>query len=50
MGTGLPERYSAELFKSLEGSAPEVYAIGDGKEPHLIVDAIADGARIARAI
>jgi 2,4-dienoyl-CoA reductase (NADPH2) len=38
------------LFKSLEGSAPKVYAIGDCKEPHLIVDAIADGSRVARAI
>jgi NADPH-dependent 2,4-dienoyl-CoA reductase/sulfur reductase-like enzyme len=39
-----------ELFKSLEGKAPEVYAIGDCQEPRLIVDAIADGFCIARAI
>ena len=48
--TALPLLPNAELFKSLEGSAPEIYAIGDGKELHLIVDAIADGARIALAI
>jgi 2,4-dienoyl-CoA reductase (NADPH2) len=48
--TALPLLPNAKLLKSLEGSAPEVYAIGDGKEPHLIVDAIADGARIARVI
>ncbi|MEJ2047844.1 MAG: FAD-dependent oxidoreductase, partial [Dehalococcoidia bacterium] len=48
--TALPLQPNAELLKSLKGSAPEVYAIGDCKEPHLIVDAIADGSRIARAI
>jgi 2,4-dienoyl-CoA reductase (NADPH2) len=48
--TALPLLPNTELLKSLKGSAPEVYAIGDGKEPHLIVDAIADGARIARVI
>jgi 2,4-dienoyl-CoA reductase (NADPH2) len=48
--TALPLLPNTELLESLEGSAPEVYAIADCKEPHLIVDAIADGARIARAI
>jgi 2,4-dienoyl-CoA reductase (NADPH2) len=38
------------LRQSLEGKAPEVYAIGDCREPLWIVDAIADGSRIARAI
>ena len=38
------------LWKSLEGKVPEIYAIGDCREPRLIVDAIADGSRIARAI
>jgi len=28
----------------------EIYTVGDCKEPRLIVDAIADGLRIARAI
>jgi hypothetical protein len=38
------------LFKRLEGKAPEVYAIGDCWEPRMIVDAIADGWRIAKEI
>jgi 2,4-dienoyl-CoA reductase (NADPH2) len=38
------------LLKSLKGKVPEVYAIGDCKEPHLIVDAIADGWKIANKI
>jgi 2,4-dienoyl-CoA reductase (NADPH2) len=37
-------------LKSLEGKAPEVYAIGDCQEPRMIVDAIADGWRTARTI
>lgn len=48
--TALPLLPNTGLLESLEGSAPEVYAIGDCKEPRLIVDAIADGSRIARAI
>jgi 2,4-dienoyl-CoA reductase (NADPH2) len=47
--TALPLLPNAELYKSLEGSAPELHVIGDCREPHLIVDAIADGSRIARA-
>jgi 2,4-dienoyl-CoA reductase (NADPH2) len=38
------------LFESLKGKVPEVYAIGDCKEPRMIVDAIADGWQIARSI
>jgi 2,4-dienoyl-CoA reductase (NADPH2) len=38
------------LFESLKGKVPEVYAIGDCKEPRLIVDAIAEGWQIARQI
>jgi 2,4-dienoyl-CoA reductase (NADPH2) len=48
--TALPLLPNTGLLQSLEGSAPSVHAIGDCSEPHLIVDAIADGARIARAI
>jgi len=48
--TALPLLPNTELLKSLNGIVPEVYDIGDCREPHLIVDAIADGARIARAI
>ena len=38
------------LFDSLEGKAPEVYAIGDCREPRMIVDAIADGWKLANRI
>ena len=38
------------LLKSLQGKVPEVYAIGDCKEPRMIVDAIAEGWQIARSI
>ncbi len=43
-------RPNTELFKMLEGKVPEIYAIGDCREPHLTLEAIADGSRIARAI
>ena len=39
-----------ELLKSLEGKGFEVYAIGDCQEPRMIVDAVADGWRIANEI
>lgn len=48
--TAMPLRPNTELLKGLEGCAPEVYAIGDSREPNMIIDAIADGSRIARAI
>jgi 2,4-dienoyl-CoA reductase (NADPH2) len=38
------------LLKSLEGKVPEVYAIGDCREPRMMVDAIADGWKIANEI
>jgi 2,4-dienoyl-CoA reductase (NADPH2) len=41
---------NTELLKSLHGKVPEIYAIGDCKEPRMIVDAIADGWRVARRI
>jgi len=47
--TALPLLPNTELLKELDGIVPEVYAIGDCRDPHLIVDAIADGSRIARA-
>jgi 2,4-dienoyl-CoA reductase (NADPH2) len=46
-----PLEPSSGLFKSLKGKeVPEVYAVGDCKEPGLIVDAIADGWKIANKI
>jgi 2,4-dienoyl-CoA reductase (NADPH2) len=38
------------MLNSLQGQVPEVYAIGDCREPEWIVDAIAEGSRIARKI
>jgi hypothetical protein len=38
------------LFRSLNGKVPEVYAVGDCKEPRMIVDAISDGWRVGRKI
>ncbi len=48
--TALPLLPNAQLQRDLEGSAPEIHAIGDCREPHLIVDAVADGARMGRAV
>ena len=45
-----PLTSNISLFESLKGKVPEVYAIGDCKEPRLIVDAIAEGWQIARRI
>jgi len=41
---------NSELLRVFEGKVPEVYLSGDCREPHLILEAIADGARIARSI
>ena len=46
----LPLTPNIGLVENLKSKVPEVYAIGDCKEPHLIVDAIAAGLRIARAV
>jgi 2,4-dienoyl-CoA reductase (NADPH2) len=46
----LPLTSNVELLKTIEGKVPEIYTIGDCKEPRLMVDAIADGSRIGRAI
>ncbi|MBP1610759.1 MAG: NADH:flavin oxidoreductase / oxidase family, partial [Acidobacteria bacterium] len=48
--TALPLKPNSDLVKSMEGKAKEMYTIGDAKEPHLIFDAIADGARIGHSI
>jgi len=39
-----------EFVKSLKGTAPEIYQIGDCGNSSLIIDAIGDGAHISRAI
>lgn len=48
--TTSPLKANTSLSKALEGKVPEVYTIGDCKEPRMIVDAIADGWYIARNI
>jgi 2,4-dienoyl-CoA reductase (NADPH2) len=48
--TALPLLPNTELIKSLKAIVPEFYAIGDCSEPKMIIDAIADGSRIARVI
>jgi 2,4-dienoyl-CoA reductase (NADPH2) len=45
--TALPLKPNTELLKDLKNGVPEVYVIGDSREPNLIIDAIADGSRIA---
>lgn len=47
--TALPLQPNTALLNELKGVAPEVYAIGDCNDPHLVVNAVGDGARIARA-
>jgi pyruvate/2-oxoglutarate dehydrogenase complex dihydrolipoamide dehydrogenase (E3) component len=46
----LPFQPNTELWKRLQGRSPEIYTIGDCKEPHLMVQAIADGWEIGRTI
>jgi 2,4-dienoyl-CoA reductase (NADPH2) len=48
--TALPLTPNNELLSSLKAKVPEVYAIGDCREPLLIVDAIGTGLRTAREI
>ncbi len=46
----LPLTPNMELYEDLKGRVPELYAIGDCKEPLLIVDAISKGMETARLI
>ncbi|MFH1652138.1 MAG: FAD-dependent oxidoreductase [Chloroflexota bacterium] len=48
--TALPLLPNTALLQALEGSGYQTYAIGDCAEPRLILEAIADGARLAREI
>jgi 2,4-dienoyl-CoA reductase (NADPH2) len=48
--TALPLTPNDELLNDLKAMVPEVYAIGDCKEPLLIADAIGTGLRTAREI
>ena len=48
--TALPLKPDTGLIKALEGKVPEVYAIGDCREPRLIINAVAEGNRVAQSI
>jgi 2,4-dienoyl-CoA reductase (NADPH2) len=48
--TATPLLQNTALPQSLEGTAAEVHIIGDAREPNMIIDAIADGSRIGRAV
>ena len=41
---------NSDLARYFEGKVPEIYLVGDCKEPRLIPDAIADGWRIGNMI
>ena len=45
-----PLRSNPELFNILKDKAPEVYSIGDCREPRKIVNAIADAFDITRQL
>ena len=46
----IPLKPNSALYQSLLGKAPEVHAVGDCKEPHLIMDAIAAGFTAGRSV
>jgi 2,4-dienoyl-CoA reductase (NADPH2) len=48
--TAMPMLADTEFLKEFKSAAQEVYALGDAREPAYIVDAIEDGAKIARQI
>jgi len=48
--TAIPLSPNTAITGAFEGSAPEVYIIGDSREPSMIIDAVADGSRIGRAV
>jgi len=48
--TTMPMLPNDDMLNSVKVLAKEVYAIGDARDPHLIVDAIEDGSRIAREL
>ena len=48
--TAFSLRPGSDLLTKLEGRVPEIYQIGDCREPGYMYDAIADGCRIGRMI
>jgi 2,4-dienoyl-CoA reductase (NADPH2) len=50
IATALPLKPDTELIETFRGKAPQIYSIGDCREPRLIIHAIADGYRVASNI
>ncbi|MBI4334642.1 MAG: FAD-dependent oxidoreductase [Chloroflexi bacterium] len=46
----LPSSPNTGIFESLKGKVPEVYLIGDAREPNLIMGAVSEGFRTALTI
>jgi 2-enoate reductase len=46
----IPLALNTTLLEALKTKVPEVYAVGDCREPLLIADAIGAGSRIARTL
>jgi len=50
IATALPLKADNTLLNALKGKVKEIYAIGDCKEPRLILNAVADGYNVAQAV
>jgi len=48
--TAMPMKPDIELFNRFRNTAKEIFVVGDTRDPGYIVDAVADGSRIAREI
>ena len=48
--TALPVAPDTRLLAKLKDTVPEIYAIGDCREPGLIAHAVADGAKTGRKV
>ncbi len=48
--TAMPIAPNKGLMETLKNKVPEIFSIGDCREPGLIAHAIADGAEVARDI
>jgi hypothetical protein len=48
--TALPLLPNNDLLRIAQGTAPEIYQVGDSKRPGFMHDAIADGCSIGMSI
>jgi 2,4-dienoyl-CoA reductase (NADPH2) len=46
----LPYKPNTDLYNSLKGKVPEIYLIGDGSDPRLILEAVSDGWKTASSV